>query len=301
MTTTAGDRVHSVRAEVIAAAAAGDYRHLVFLAPEIAAAARPGQFVALAVGGDTSGLLLRRSFSIHRVDPGTGTVEIVVADAGPGTRWITRLVAGEAVEVLGPLGVPFPVPDEPTPCVLLGGGYGSAPMFWLAKVLQDKGCHVDLVLGAATQDRLFGADLADRVPLTVTTDDGSAGITGRVTDPLSDLLRTSGATLAYACGPMPMLRAVTQVCRPLGVSAYVAVEESMACGIGVCMTCVLPVVGADGVTRMSRSCVEGPTFDGARVRWEAIADGRVAVPGDCLGSPASLAALNHAAAQGSSR
>ena len=93
------------------------------------------------------------------------------------------------------------------------------------------------------------------------------------------------AKAVYACGPMGMLRAVTEIATAHGARAEVAVEEAMACGIGVCMTCVLPVVGADGVTRMSRSCVDGPIFDATTVRWDAVAGGRVAVPADCLGAP----------------
>src|SRR5690606_9899368 len=109
---------------------------------------------------------------------------------------------------------------------------------------------------------------ADRfASVTVTTDDGSAGVHGLVTDPLADLVRRTSAGRVYACGPMAMLAACTGVAAEVGVPAYTAVEESMACGIGVCMTCVLPVTGDDGVTRMTRSCIEGPVFAGDRVRW----------------------------------
>jgi dihydroorotate dehydrogenase electron transfer subunit len=100
---------------------------------------------------------------------------------------------------------------------------------------------------------------------------------------LDDAVQRIKAEIIYACGPMPMLRAVGEVARAHAVPAQVAVEESMACGIGVCMTCVLPVVGDDGVSRMVRSCVEGPVFLGDRVRWNDVGT----VPADVLGAPLS--------------
>ncbi|MGH8971493.1 MAG: dihydroorotate dehydrogenase electron transfer subunit, partial [Actinomycetes bacterium] len=140
------------------------------------------------------------------------------------------------------------------------------------------------VLGAATQERLFGALDARRMSSTVavTTEDGSLGTRGRVTDVLPTMLERAGTDVVYACGPMGMLRAVSAVAAERGIPAQCAVEESMACGIGVCMTCVLPVTGNDGVTRMLRSCVEGPVFAGDRVRWDDVGT----VPADAHGAPA---------------
>jgi dihydroorotate dehydrogenase electron transfer subunit len=285
--------VVQVTGELIATRRVGAYQHLTFVAPGIAELARPGQFVALAVGGDTSANLLRRCFSIHKVSPsGTygGTVDIVVAAHGPGTTWITRLALHDEVDIVGPLGKPFPLPNEPVPCVLVGGGYGSAPLFWLAEQLAAKGCHVEMVLGAASEDRLFGVVEARRAAdgLTVTTDDGSAGTRGWVSDVLPQVIRLSQAGVVYGCGPMGMLRSITEVATAQGVVAQVAVEESMACGIGVCMTCVLPVTGPDGKTRMARSCVEGPVFRGDRVRWDAFENGYGLVPADAVGAPTEV-------------
>ena len=278
-----------VEGSVLANDPVGAYRHLTLRAAGVAETAQPGHFVALGVGGDQSSMLLRRSFSIHQV--GDGTIDVVVADAGPGTRWVTQLRVGDPIDVVGPLGRPFVLPTDPVGCVLVGGGYGSAPLFWLAQVLRDKGCRVDLVLGAASEQRLFGVDRASRLTqsVTVTTDDGSLGTRGRVTDVLPDVLADGGGAVVYACGPMAMLRAVTDVATAHGAAAQVAVEESMACGIGICMTCVLPVVGDDGRTRMVRSCVEGPVFAGDRVRWDAWQDGRGLVPSDAVGAPPPLA------------
>ena len=284
--------VVQVAGELIATRRAGAYHHLTIVSPGVAELARPGQFVALAVGGATSANLLRRCFSIHRAKPsGTygGTVDVVVAAHGAGTTWLTGLRPHDPVDVVGPLGRPFPLPADAVPCVLVGGGYGSAPLFWLAEALQARGCQVEMVLGAASDDRLFGVVEARRTAdgVVVTTDDGSAGRRGWVSDVLGDVLDRTAAGVVYGCGPMAMLRSVTEIADAHGAVAQVAVEESMACGVGVCMTCVLPVTGNDGVTRMVRSCVEGPVFRGDRVRWDAFADGVCRVPADTLGAPSA--------------
>lgn len=261
-----------VEAEVFANKRVGDYHHLTLVANGIPERTRPGQFVAVGVGGETSAALLRRSFSIYRVRPAGvygGTVEIVVAAHGKGTRWLAARQPRDVLDVVGPLGKPFALPREPVACALVGGGYGSAPLFALADRLRERGCPVHLVLGAATEARLFGVLEAKRAAqsVTVTTVDGSVGARGLVTDPLPDLITRHGVEVVYSCGPMAMLAAVTEVATAHGAWSQTAVEESMACGIGVCMTCVLPVIGDDGVTRMTRSCVDGPVFAGDRVRW----------------------------------
>jgi dihydroorotate dehydrogenase electron transfer subunit len=170
-------------------------------------------------------------------------------------------------------------------CVLVGGGYGSAPLVFLAEHLRARGCRVDIVLGASTEEKLFGVLEAKRIAstVTITTDDGSLGESGLVTDPLRGVIERAASDVVYACGPMGMLAAVADVAAEAGVHSQCAVEESMACGIGVCMTCVLPVIGDDGITRMLRSCVEGPVFRGDRVRWQDVGT----IPPDTLGAPAA--------------
>lgn len=274
-----------VSAEVVGLRRVGSYHHLTMLAPGIPEATRPGHFVAVAVGGEGSGMLLRRAFSIHRVaegGPAGGTVEVVFAIHGKGTSWLADRRRGDALDVIGPLGRPFVLPREPVACVLVAGGYGAAPLFMLSEQLRARGCRVDMVLGAASEDRLFGVLEARRSAesVTVTTDDGSLGIRGRVTDPLAGIIRAAGADVVYACGPMPMLRAVAEVAADNGAHSQCAVEEAMACGIGVCMTCVLPVRGSDGRTRMVRSCTEGPVFRGTDVRWADVGS----VPPDTVGA-----------------
>jgi dihydroorotate dehydrogenase electron transfer subunit len=125
------------------------------------------------------------------------------------------------------------------------------------------------VIGAASAGRLLDAMEARRLghSLTLTTDDGSAGRRGLVTDPLGDLLAGTGAGQVYACGPMPMLAAVSRVAAAAGVPCQVAVEEQMACGTGICFSCVLPVRDSGDGTRMARSCLEGPVFDGTVIAW----------------------------------
>jgi dihydroorotate dehydrogenase electron transfer subunit len=252
----------------------GSYHRLRVVAPAIAEAVRPGHFVAFAVGGPDGGLLLRRAFSIYAVggggSGGGGTVDVIFSVAGAGTRWLAERRPGDRLDVVGPLGHPFPLPAEPARCVLVGGGYGAAPLFLLAAELRKRDCRVDMVLGAATEDRLFGALDAKRVSdaAAITTDDGSAGVRGRVTDALGSFL--DRADVVYACGPMPMLAAVTRSAEPYDIPVHVAVEEAMACGIGVCMTCVLPVRGSDGVPHMVRSCVEGPVFPGSAVLFDDV-------------------------------
>jgi dihydroorotate dehydrogenase electron transfer subunit len=245
----------------------GEYQALTLAAPQIAAAARPGQFVHLLAGADRA-TPLRRPFSIHRVEPPGGSVEVVFDVVGAGTRVLAGLRPNDVVDALGPLGRAFDPPEAPAGCVLVGGGYGTAPLFFLATELRARGCRVDVVVGAATAGRLLDAVAAERLghSLTVTTDDGSAGRRGLVTDPLPELLAGTGAERVYACGPMPMLAAVSRVAAAAGVACQVAVEEQMACGTGICFSCVLPV-GPRTPTRMARSCLEGPVFDGTAIAW----------------------------------
>lgn len=265
------------------------YHAMTLVAPAVAERFRPGQFVAISVGGPDTSMLLRRCFAVYEVKPDYGgTVEFIFSVHGRGTAWLSRCRPRDIVDVVGPLGRPFPLPRDPANCVLVGGGYGSAPLFSLADALRARGCRVDFVLGAASADRLFGALTARRTgqSATLTTADGSLGARGLVTDVLPRVIDNTGAEVVYACGPMPMLRAVTAVAADYGIPAQVAVEEVMACGIGVCMTCVLPVVGDDGTTRMARSCVEGPVFRGERVRWGDVGT----IPLDALGAPRASAA-----------
>ncbi|MGY1616334.1 dihydroorotate dehydrogenase electron transfer subunit [Geodermatophilus sp. SYSU D00691] len=266
--------------EVVGRRPVAAYVELTLDAPEIAAAAEPGQFVAFAVGGPLSAALLRRSIAI--AGTGDGRVTVVVAPHGAGSTWLAQLQPGDTVDVIGPLGRPFPLPDPGTPALLVGGGYGAAALVGLAALLAGRGSRVAAVAGAASADRLCSLDelAAAGAEVVVTTDDGSAGRQGLVTVAVDERLADAG--VVYACGPMPMLRAVAGAASARGLPSYVAVEEAMACGIGVCMTCVLPVIGADGRSRFTRSCTEGPVFGGDRVRFADVGS----LPADVVGADA---------------
>lgn len=264
-----------VRGEVISMKRVGDYFQMAIAAPGIADIAKPGQFVALAVGGETAATLLRRSFSIYAADVRGvfgGTIEIVFAVQGAGTKWMSQLSPHSFVDVVGPLGVPFPIPATPVKALLIGGGYGAAPLFSLADLLRSRGCRIEMVLGAATGSRLFGIMEGRRSAnqLTLVTEDGSVGLRGIVTDHLDAVVTKSQTELIYACGPMGMLRAIAIFAKERSISAQCLVEEEMACGIGVCMSCVLPVRGSDNVIRMTRTCTAGPSFDSESILWDEI-------------------------------
>ena len=276
-----------VRGEVLDVRRAGGYYVLSITAPGIPEQFRPGHFVTIGIGGEESGLILRRAFAIHQVQSRGvygGTLDVVVGVQGKGTRWLSERGRHDTLDIVGPLGKPFILPKEGVPCVLVGGGYGSAPLFMLAEQLRERGCRVDVVLGASTEENLYGVLDIKRVSsmLTITTEDGSSGTKGRVTDVLPDIMERNNSAVVYACGPMGMLAAVAGIAAEYRAYSQCSVEESMACGIGICMTCVLPVIGDDGVTRMVRSCVEGPIFRGDLVRWDDIGT----IPADALGAPA---------------
>ncbi len=274
-----------VRGEVISTRRVGDYYQMTIAAPGIAEQAKPGQFVALAVGGESTSMLLRRAFSIYSANERGvfgGTVEIVFAALGRGTRWLAQLQAHAPIDVVGPLGRPFPIPATPTSVLLIGGGYGSAPLFTLAELLRSRGCRVEMLLGASSAARLFGIVEGRRAAnqIMIATEDGSMGQRGRVTDFLDAIVARAGIELIYACGPMGMLQAIAEFANLKSITAQCLVEEEMACGIGVCMTCVLPIRGSDGVIRMTRACTAGPSFDSGSVLWSEIGT----IPADTYGA-----------------
>lgn len=264
-----------VEAEVLTGKRVGPYCHLTLVAPGVADRFRPGNLLAVAIGGPLSDRLLRRTFPIYRaraIGAHGGTVEVIFEVTGHGTAWLSRLGAGVRLDVVGPLGRPFALPKEPVTCTLVGGSAGSAPLFSLAERLHERGCTVHMALTAPTGSRLFGALDAKRAARTVlvSTEDGSVGIEGSTSDVLPDLLARTGTEVVYACGPLPTLHAAAEAAEAQGAWSQTAVGLPMPCGTGVCMACTLPVVGEDGVTRMVRACVEGPVFRGDRVRWQDV-------------------------------
>ncbi|MFC9327767.1 dihydroorotate dehydrogenase electron transfer subunit [Kitasatospora sp. NPDC057015] len=269
-------------AEVLSRTAEGAYHRLVLRAPGVASRVRPGHFAALAVGGPQSALLMRRAFAVHRADPAAETIELVIAERGPGTRELTRARAGDRLDLIAPLGTPFPLPEGPVSALLVGAGHRAAPLLDLAAEIAARGGRIGFVLAAATADRLYGVERARALTpdVLVVTEDGSAGLTGRATDPLAQAILAIDATVVHASGPVPMLREASTIAQGLAARCWTAVEERMACGTGLCTTCVLPVVGPDGVSRFVGSCTDGPVFDGAKVRWKDIGT----VPADLAGA-----------------
>lgn len=254
----------------------GQYHQILLTIGEVVHSCRPGNFVAIGVGGENSGLILRRAFAIsrvsHRSDKGDGTMELIIAPLGAGSRWLCSQPEGATLDVVAPLGSAFGIPTEPAQALLIGGGYGSAPLFGLAEVLKSRGCRVDMILGASTASKIYAPIEGKRSinSLKIFTEDGSAGTPGKVTDPIPTLIEEGVVDAIYSCGPMAMLAAISQIADEADIVHQCAVEESMACGIGVCMTCVLPVENIDGDVLMLRSCIDGPVMDGAKVQWNLV-------------------------------
>lgn len=255
-----------VDATLVKQRSAGPYRVLTIHAPTVVAHAEPGQFVSIGVQAHLT--LLRRPFAIAGVDSSRGTLDVVVAAVGQGSTWLTQQRAPCVLDVVGPLGRGFVEPAAPTRCVLVGGGYGTAALEWLGERLTSHGHTVEMLSGAATASALYPLTrVAGGAGLVIeTTEDGSRGRPGLVTAALGDRLAREPAAKVFACGPMPMLAAVAGIAQSAGCDCQVAVEEHMACSVGVCMTCVVPTV--EGYVR---ACIDGPVLDARRVSWDEVA------------------------------
>ena len=264
-----------ILATVVSNKRVGQYHQLIINIGDLATVCKPGNFVAINVGGENSRMILRRAFAISRVSSSStfgGTMELIVAPHGQGSKWLCAQNEGSVIDVIIPLGTAFGIPTEPVQVLLVGGGYGSAPLFGLAEVLNARGCRVDMLLGASTASKIYAPMEGKRSvnSLRIFTDDGSMGQSGRVTDPIRDLINDMNIAVVYSCGPMAMLSAIDAITRGTDVVHQCAVEESMACGIGICMTCVLPVSDTEGNITMQRSCIDGPVMDGAHVQWDKV-------------------------------
>lgn len=262
-------------ATVLANKRVGQYHQIVFGIGDLVKSCRPGNFVAIKVGGDSSRMILRRAFAISRVSESVsfgGTMELIVAPHGAGSKWLCSQPEGSEVDIVAPLGTAFGIPTQPVKTLLVGGGYGSAPLFGLAEVLKARGCKVDMLLGASVGGKIYAPMEGKRSvnSLKIYTEDGSMGETGRVTDPIRKLIEGKQVDVIYSCGPMAMLRAISELTAGTDVVHQCAVEEAMACGIGICMTCVLPVMDGSGKIAMLRSCIDGPVMDGSQVQWQMV-------------------------------
>jgi len=273
----------------------GGHYLLRLTAPDIAARARPGQFVHLRCGPQ---LPMRRPLSILRATAHSGQIELLYKAVGVGTRHLTGRLRGETLSVLGPIGRPFrPDPARPR-VVAIGGGVGMPPMLFLAQTLRSPNpvpWQPLLLLGSEVafpfQPRP-SALLVDGMPvgiiaaLPLAEDWGIASrlasgqgfpgcFDGHVTAMADAYLATVGAdalaqTQIVACGPTPMLRAAAAVAARYRLPAQLCLEEHMACGVGGCAGCVVELATADGPA-MARVCVDGPVFDAAAVYPEFFA------------------------------
>ncbi|MBP6147479.1 MAG: dihydroorotate dehydrogenase electron transfer subunit [Candidatus Planktophila sp.] len=264
-----------VSATVISNKRVGAYHQIILSVGDVVRHCRPGNFIAIQVGGESSRMVLRRAFAISRTSENAqfgGTVELIVAPHGSGSKWLCAQGEGSELDVVTPLGKAFGVPTEPANALLIGGGYGSAPLFGLADLLKSRGCRVDMVLGASNGNKIYAPMEGKRSvnSLKIFTEDGSMGESGRVTSQLASIIEERGVEIIYSCGPMAMLKAITEIADLHGVIHQASVEESMACGIGICMTCVLPVKDSQGVISMKRSCIDGPVMDGSAVCWDLV-------------------------------
>jgi dihydroorotate dehydrogenase electron transfer subunit len=237
---------------------------------------RPGQFVMLSPGArsavERSDPLLPRPMAVYRQAPlerdGEAALEILYKITGRGTALLADALPGQTVRVVGPLGVSFPEPEPGERVLLVGGGTGIASLYLLAERLGAR-AEACVLLGARTADDLMGReDFAALGPrLEITTEDGSEGEPGLVTDALArELAQPGRRAVVFACGPTPMMRRCAELARDAGARCIVSLENRMACGFGVCLGCAAPVA-AGGYALV---CCQGPVFDAARLRWEGL-------------------------------
>jgi dihydroorotate dehydrogenase electron transfer subunit len=259
-----------------------------YSAPWLANSARPGQFVHVRTP-DFSGLVLRRPFSLNTFDRQSGEITIHFRVTGRGTEWLARMRPGDKTEMLGPLGRPFEVDPKTRHMLLIAGGLGMAGVRSLIDVAVAEGRQVLVLFGAVTASDVYPSTLLPaEAEYVVSTDDGSFGHAGRVTELVPR--HEAWADQCFACGPQPMLAALANLARgrdgrlgvarlksrsnarsaPLGSPTarrrswlQVSMEQNMGCAVGACLGCV--VSGVDGPQRV---CREGPVFAANEIRWE---------------------------------
>lgn len=235
-------------------------------APAIAREAVPGQFVHVRVSA-TLDPFLRRPLSIHRVDVRRGTLSLLYQVVGRGTALLATVRPHRKINVLGPLGRGFTILPPALDTLLVAGGIGIAPLYFLAERLLAAGHRVTLLHGARSRDYLLLAEELAALPLTYiqATDDGSAGMRGTVVEAFAGLdLRPA---FVYAAGPTPMLAALACMVQAVQVRAEFSLEERMGCGVGGCMSCSFKAREGEGWA-YRRVCTEGPVYPADKVVWE---------------------------------
>lgn len=220
----------------------------------------PGQFAELRIDG-TPSVVLRRPISVHGFDAGKNEIAFLVQVVGDGTRWLASLKEGDKVNVLMPLGNGFTMPVE---CggryLLVGGGVGSAPLYYLAEQLKEKGCDFVILIGTRSAKDLYRRDAYEALGrVEYTTEDGSLGEKGYVTN--HSVLGEKFDRI-YTCGPKPMMLAVAGYARENGIECEVSLENKMACGLGACLCCV-----EDTKEGHRCVCTDGPVFSINELKW----------------------------------
>ena len=238
---------------------------------EIANEAVAGQFLHIKCGESR---ILRRPISICRVND--DKVNFVFEVKGEGTRWLSEQEPGQILNILGPLGNGFTIPEGKI--ITVGGGVGTPPMLFTAEFANSVESANSVELAKNKVTAILGFRSADRIMLTnefksvcnevfITTDDGSAGIHGSVTKPLENLLQTGEYTAVMSCGQLLMQKAVAEICKKYNVQSQVSLEERMGCGIGACLVCACETISENGTLTMSRACLDGPVFNADNVVW----------------------------------
>lgn len=225
---------------------------------------KPGQFFEVKCSG-SGGPLLRRPLGAHKIF--AGGVEMLYEVVGKGTMLLSEKKKGGQLDIIGPLGRGFEIFADKRPAVLVGGGVGIAPLLALAQKMSAKkpGSHV--IIGAKTKTGLLCENEFRKLGcfVMVSTEDGSKGHEGYATDILGHLLKTIGCQSSgvYACGPHPMLKAASHIAGLMNIPCQVSLEARMACGVGVCLGCPVPV-RAGGYKMV---CKDGPVFDAREIVW----------------------------------
>lgn len=222
---------------------------------------RPGQFVQVRADGarDT---FLRLPISINNVEREKGLLWLMVQVVGEGTKALSRLKAGDIVNLVLPLGNGFTTEGLRGRMLLVGGGVGTAPMLMLGRTLKDKGLDITFLLGARTRDAVLERELFENIaPLLITTEDGTLGERGFVTQ--HSALQSQHFDHIFVCGPKPMMMAVAKYAKGKGVTCEVSLENMMACGLGACLCCVEKTVRGNVCV-----CQEGPVFNINELTWQ---------------------------------
>lgn len=258
------------KAPVLANRQVGPNLHLMEVrAPLVVSTAQPGQFVHVRVPG-MEAHILRRPLGIYACDAERGAFDMLYQVVGYGTERMTGLVPGDEVEVIGPIGRGWHVPEGARRALVVGGGVGAAPLYMLVEGLRGAGVEVTAVLGSQTSAMLVFNDRFEQAlgaaPLC-STDDGSFGHAGFCTPLVEQALAEAaeaGAPFDYVavCGPEPLMRIVAGLAAEAGVPCEVSLEKRMACGVGACLSCVVDTVGGK-----RRACVDGPVFPAEEVVW----------------------------------